>query len=176
MLQIASPLAPAASPDLPRVIDAFIRSLDIKPASRALYRRTVELFFSWVAGRGYSIPELSRDHVLEYKGEMLASGLSPLTVSSYINSLRQFYEWCEACKYYPNIAKGIKSPKKKKKFKKLPLAPAQAQALLAYYQSRAFRVFKIKQQLGVIHLKLFKIERVILSRLRLFLFMFILIN
>jgi integrase/recombinase XerD len=145
MLQIApaQPLPANYSPSVADVVDRFIKSLDIKPVSRSLYRRTVELFFTWVAGRGYSVAELSRDHVLEYKEEMMGSGLSPLTVSSYINSLRQFYEWCEACKYYPNIAKGIKSPKKKNKFKRMPLAPAQATALLEFYRGKALRDFAI---------------------------------
>jgi site-specific recombinase XerC len=37
-----------------------------------------------------------------------------------ITSVRRFYEWTEANKYYPNVAKGIKTPKRKQQFKKQP--------------------------------------------------------
>jgi integrase/recombinase XerC/integrase/recombinase XerD len=69
--------------------------------------------------------------------------MSSLTVSSYVTSVRRFYEWAEANKFYPNVAKGIKSPKRKQQFKKQPLLPSQATALLSYYQDRALRDYAI---------------------------------
>jgi integrase/recombinase XerC/integrase/recombinase XerD len=69
--------------------------------------------------------------------------MSSLTVGSYITSVRRFYEWTEANKYYPNVAKGIKTPKRKQQFKKQPLLPAQATALLTYFKDRALRDYAI---------------------------------
>jgi integrase/recombinase XerD len=69
--------------------------------------------------------------------------MSSLTVGSYITSVRRFYEWAEANKYYPNIAKGIKTPKRKQQFKKQPLTPNQATELLSYYQDKALRDYAI---------------------------------
>jgi integrase/recombinase XerD len=69
--------------------------------------------------------------------------MSSLTVGSYITSVRRFYEWTEANKYYPNVAKGIKTPKRKQQFRKQPLLPAQATALLDYYQDKALRDYAI---------------------------------
>ena len=46
-------------------------------------------------------------------------------------------------KFYPNVAKGIKTPKRKQQFKKQPLLPAQATALLSYYQDKALRDYAI---------------------------------
>jgi integrase/recombinase XerC/integrase/recombinase XerD len=43
--------------------------------------------------------------------------MSSLTVGPYI-TVRRFYEWTEANKYHPNVAKGIKTPKRKQQFKK----------------------------------------------------------
>jgi len=34
--------------------------------------------------------------------------MSSLTVGSYLTVVRKFYEWTEANKIYPNVAKGIK--------------------------------------------------------------------
>jgi integrase/recombinase XerC/integrase/recombinase XerD len=133
-----------SSPDrLTILVDSFIQAQDVKPSSRNLYRRTLKQYFNWVTKRGYLLSEITRVQILEYKEELLSSGMSSLTVGSYITSVRRFYEFTEANKYYPNVAKGIKTPKRKQQFKKQPLLPAQATALLNYYQDRALRDYAI---------------------------------
>lgn len=124
-------------------IEMFIQAQDVKQSSRNLYRRTLKQYFNWVTKRGYLLSEITRVQILEYKEELLSSGMSSLTVGSYITSVRRFYEFTEANKYYPNVAKGIKTPKRKQQFKKQPLLPAQATALLNYYQDRALRDYAI---------------------------------
>jgi len=125
------------------LVDSFIFSLDVKQSSKLLYRRTLKQYFSWVTKKNYLLSEIARPQLIEYKEELLASGMSSLTVGSYVTSVRRFYEWAEANKYYPNIAKGIKSPKRKQQFKKQPLLPSQATDLLNYYQHKASRDFAI---------------------------------
>jgi integrase/recombinase XerC/integrase/recombinase XerD len=125
------------------LLDRFIASQDVKESSKLLYRRTLKQYFKWVDKKGYLLSEIARHHLLQYKDELLLSGMSSLTVSSYITSVRRFYEWTEANKYYPNVAKGIKTPKRKQQFKKQPLLPAQAKALLSYYQDKALRDYAI---------------------------------
>ena len=125
------------------LVDSFINSQDVKQSSKLLYRRTLKQFFNWVTKKNYSLSEIARPQLLEYKEEILASGMSSLTVGSYITSVRRFYEWTEANKFYPNIAKGIKSPKRKQQFKKQPLLPSQATALLNYYEGKVLRDYAI---------------------------------
>ena len=119
------------------------KAQDVKQSSKLLYRRTLKQYFNWVESKSYLLSEIARPQLLEYKDELLNSKLSSLTVGSYITSVRRFYEWTEANKYYPNVAKGIKSPKRKQQFKKQPLLPAQATALLNYYQDKALRDYAI---------------------------------
>ena len=134
----------AASPSrFNDILGDYLTSLDVKNASRNLYQRTLKQYFNFLAQKGYNLAEVTRPTILEYKQELLASGKSSLTVGSYITSVRSFYEWAEANKYYPNVAKGIKTPKRKQQFKKQPLLPAQATALLSYYQGRALRDYAI---------------------------------
>jgi integrase/recombinase XerC/integrase/recombinase XerD len=128
---------------LNEVVDTFINSLDVKHSSKLLYRRTLRQFFNWVDKRRIILSEIARPDILNYKEELLNSGLSSLTVGSYITSVRKFYEWTEANKYYPNIAKGIKTPHRKQQFKKQPLLPEQATALLSFYQDKALRDYAI---------------------------------
>jgi len=125
------------------LVDSFISSQDVKLSSKLLYRRTLKQYFNWVTTKSYLLSEIARPQLLEYKDQLLSSGMSSLTVGSYITSVRRFYEWAEANKYYPNIAKGIKTPKRKQQFKKQPLLPDQATALLNYYQNKALRDYAI---------------------------------
>ncbi len=125
------------------LVDSFILSQDVKQSSRNLYRRTLKQYFNWVDRKGYSLSQIARPQLIEYKEELLSSGMSSLTVGSYITSVRRFYDWTEANKFYPNVAKGIKSPKRKQQFKKQPLTTDQATKLLGYYQNRDSRDYAI---------------------------------
>lgn len=132
------------SPDrIQELVDAFLNAQDVKPTSRASYRRSLQQYLKWVGKRGYQLSQIARPHLLEYKEDLLASGLTSLTVSAYITSLRKFYEWTEAEKFYPNIARGIKLPRRTQQFKKQPLTPEQATDLLNFYQGKALRDYAI---------------------------------
>lgn len=120
--------------DVKTAIQLFAVSQDVKPSSRALYTRTLGTFFDWVATSGRTVANLTVADLIAYKDELLNGGKSSLTVASYINSLRRFYEWAEANKLYPNIGKGVHSPKRKQAFRKQPLTVAQVGELLHYEQ------------------------------------------
>lgn len=124
--------AQAVSPVLNRrsLLDMFIASHDRKPTTLSLYRRTLNLFFDWVESRGYSLNTMTRPQVIEYKNDLESRGMSALTITSYITSVRLFYQWVEAEGVYPNIAKVLNLPKRKKEFRHQPLGPQQAQSLL----------------------------------------------
>ena len=124
--------AQAVSPVLNRrsLLDMFIASQDRKPTTLFLYRRTLNLFFDWVESRGYSLNTMTRPQVIEYKNDLESRGMSALTITSYITSVRLFYQWVEAEGVYPNIAKVLNLPKRKKEFRHQPLGPQQAQSLL----------------------------------------------
>ena len=136
-------IATVAPQRIEELVEAFILAQDIKESSKNLYRRTLRQYFNWVLRKGYLLSEVARPQILEYKEELLRAGMSSLTVGSYVTSVRRFYEWAEANKYYPNVAKGIKSPKRKQQFRKQPLLPEQATALLSYYQDKALRDYAI---------------------------------
>lgn len=133
-----APLLPS-SPRVEELVAQFLAAQDIKPVSRGLYRRTLKQYFAWVERKGYLLSGIARPQLLEYKDELLASGLSSLTVCSYITSVRRFYEWAEAERYYPNVARGIKSPRRAQAFRKQALTVKEARRLLSYFKERSPR-------------------------------------
>jgi integrase/recombinase XerD len=106
-------VAPAS---VEHLLAAFLASQDVKPGSKAVYERQLRPFFRWAArerGRKWD-----RDTILAYKAQLFARGLSPWTVSSYLVLVRKFFEWAEAAKLYPNIAKGVKGARRPRGFNK----------------------------------------------------------
>lgn len=125
------------------VLAYFVSQQDVKESSRKLYNRTLKLFFNWVESKGKKIADLTRTEILEYKDELFAKGLSSLSVASYLTSLRKFYEWAESEKLYPNIAKGVKTPRRVQAFKKQHLTEDNSRELLSHFESLSLRDYAI---------------------------------
>jgi len=117
----------------------FVSSQDVTPSSRRTYLRSVRQFFRWVESKGYPLASLTRVEVLQYREELLAKGMSSLSVGGYLTSVRRFYAWAEGEKVYPNIARDIKGPKRKQQFRKQALTAAKAKELLSYQDGQDLR-------------------------------------
>ena len=132
-----------AEATLSQIVDNFINSQDVKPSSKALYTRTLKQYFNWITKEELELSQITRIELLQYKQNLLDSGLSPLTVGSYITVVRKFYEYAEANKIYPNVAKGIKTPRRKQQFKKQALTPELGSELLKHFEHKAKRDYAI---------------------------------
>ena len=129
-ITISGPQSMTTTLDRESILDLFISSQDRKPTTLSLYRRTMGLFFDWVDRTGRNISTLTRPDLIEYKHSLEMEGKSGLTITSYLTSLRLFYQWVEAEGVYPNIAKVLNLPKRTKEFRHQPLRPQQAKELL----------------------------------------------
>ena len=125
------------------LVATFISTQDVKESSRALYTRTLSQYFVWMEESGKVLMNLTRQDVLEYKDYLQGQSLSSLTISSYITAVRKFYEWAEGEKYYPNIAKGIKTPRRQQAFKKQHLTDDKSTELLEHFRSLSLRDYAI---------------------------------
>lgn len=114
-------------------IELFVSECDIRENSRNVYRRGLLYFFKWVEKTGRTIRKLTRADIITFKDSLLNTH-SNLSVASYLVALRRFYEWAEGNKLYPNIAKGIKSPKRKNAYLKEHLRENQITDLLAHFE------------------------------------------
>ena len=114
-------------------VEAFLSECDIRANSKNVYRRGLLYFFRWVESTGRTISDLTRADVITFKDSLLATH-SNLSVAGYLVALRRFYEWCEGNKLYPNIAKGIKPPKRKNAYLKEHLRENQIHQLLQHFE------------------------------------------
>ena len=115
-------------------VEAFLSECDIRVNSKNVYRRGLQYFFKWVESTGRVISELSRADILRFKDSLLNTH-SNLTIAGYMVALRRFYEWAEGNKLYPNIARGVKSPKRKNAYLKEHLRENQIQQLLQHFEN-----------------------------------------
>jgi integrase/recombinase XerC/integrase/recombinase XerD len=149
-LTAATPAIKPQKPSLGSVIAEFLNSQDVRKSSRDLYKRTIRQFFRWVADSGISPDEIKRVDLLNYKAYLLENGLSSLTVGSYLTVVRKFFEWTETEKIYPNVAKGIKAPRREQKFRKQHLTRENSSELLKHYKSkRDFAIVNLMLRTGL---------------------------
>lgn len=135
IIQVSGASAPVVNREvsIEKAIELFVAECDIRENSRNVYRRGLQYFFKWVENTGRTISELTRADIITFK-ESLLSTHSNLSVASYLVALRRFYEWAEGNKLYPNIAKGIKSPKRKNAYLKEHLRENQIAELLKHFE------------------------------------------
>ena len=123
--------------------EMFLNSQDIGEKSRQTYSWALMRYFEWLRMTGRRLSGLTPADIVGYKSYLLGRKLSPLTVSSYLSALRQFYCWTEVSLFYPNIARSVKAPRSKKGFVKLPLSAEQASELLDYLKGKSARNYAI---------------------------------
>ena len=125
------------------IVAYFVGYQDVKESSRKLYAKTLSQFFLWVEKTGRDLSQMTRTDILEYVDSLKEEGLSPLTIGSYLVAVRKFYEFAESEKVYPNIAQGVKSPKKENLYQKNYLHRDEIENLLSVYEEKSLRDFAI---------------------------------
>lgn len=115
---------------LSEIIQEWIMDLDVLPATKADYKRKIELWFRWLSAHGIDTRNPERHHILEYKQELQRQGKSSFTSNSYVTVVKLFYSYCDGRRYYDNIGLGIKSSSKQKEHYKHPLSRTESNRLL----------------------------------------------
>lgn len=126
---------PVRIPSAEDIVQQFLADRDVRESSKESYERSLKVYFEWVVTYSKPLSQLTLPDLLKYKSDLLARGLGANTVSSYLIAVRLLYEWLESKRMSPNIAKGLKSPRSSKSFKKMPLTAEQATQLLNYFKN-----------------------------------------
>jgi len=119
---------------LPDLIDVFLTDIDVKPASRATYRRQLRQLERFLADTGrlpdFQNRQLGRADLLAYRDWLTAGGLSSLTVGGYLTATRQFFDWLTEYGVYPAITQRVKNPKQPQGHMRDTLTGQQVRAVL----------------------------------------------
>ena len=121
-------------PEFSELVNNFLLSLDVSPKTVAYYARCFKQFTSWIHETGLDPVQVTREDLIQYKRTLIGSGRSSLTVCAYIQIVRGFYRWISEEFGTRNLARGIKTPPRQKKFHRQPLNPEQASQLLSYFE------------------------------------------
>ncbi|WCM43606.1 tyrosine-type recombinase/integrase (plasmid) [Flavobacterium sp. CBA20B-1] len=142
------------------LIDAFINDQDVKETSKTCYRGHIKQFFIWIQELNYTLDKIERKDIILYKEHLLNKKMSSLTVAGYITIVRKFFEWAESHKLYPNIAKGIKLPRRKQQIRKQPLTSDQVKTLLetCSINSRDFAIINLLVRTGLRTIELVRLD------------------
>lgn len=121
------------------LLNVFVSSQDISANSQQTYKRTFRQFLLWTVKTGKNFEELKGSDVIDYKHYLSEIGLSTSSQNAYLIPVRRFYEWAEAEKLYPNIAKGIKGTKKSREIGHLYLQDEESSRLLDNIKTSDYR-------------------------------------
>ena len=114
------------------------------PSSRRTYGWTLRRFFKWCRESNLRTSHLQRSHVVAYVDALARKGFSAKSIASYTVSLRRFFGWLDSKGQYPNIASGIKGPRKMKEgFVKMHLDIDERRRLLDAAKERGERDYAI---------------------------------
>lgn len=115
-------------------VEKFLLSTEALAAdTKRTYRAGLKQFFSWFKSIQKKREGPKRKTILLYKEIMMEQkGLRPATQASYLVALRTFFAWTESLNLYPNIAKGIRGPRRAlKHHQKDSLTPSQIKKILS---------------------------------------------
>ena len=90
-------------------LNRFFCFLDVAPKTADTYRKALKQFFSFLNSRGINHPK--REDIISFKKDLDANGKKPATISLYLSAVRRFFSWTESEGIYPDITRGIKSPR-----------------------------------------------------------------
>lgn len=127
------------------VVTAFLSQVDTcQDSTKKLYARTVRQFVSWINTTGRNISSLTKKDIISFRDDLMkgnaAAGIkpkSPFTVSSYLGIVKMLYQWTEANMLYPNIAAGVRLPRRETKYRRDYLEPETARKFVEEVSSTA---------------------------------------
>lgn len=111
-----------------QIVEFFISELDVSDNSREVYGRNLKAFLEWLKKESICQPE-KRD-IIDFKRNLEARNLSPLTINNYLSTIKLFFRLLAQHKVYPDIGADIKPLRRDQGFYKDALTIPQVFDLL----------------------------------------------
>lgn len=129
--------------DWRRCVDAYVAQKDVRPASKSTYAKALHAFLSWADENAVDLNSVGKVDILRYKEQLHADELSANTQNLYIVAVRGFYAWLAEVGLYGDIARGVKTSKHSKRYRKLHLSDEQGCRLLEVAQADGLRNYAL---------------------------------
>ena len=113
-----------------QLLEHFRDDQDVMPSTRRQYFNVMRLYFAWLDAQAIDWHSIGIAHIIKYKDQLFAENKTIRTIRFYLVVIKIFFKWLNTNGIYPNIAEGIKLPKKQNSFSKKALTAAQAKELL----------------------------------------------
>lgn len=115
-------------PTMDNLLERYVDYLDVTAKSVETYTRALKQFSLYLKAQGVTQPE--RQDIVAFKEKLIETGHKATTVTTYIESIKLFFDWTEQEGIYPNVAKHVKGAKISKEHKKDCLTVSQTKAIL----------------------------------------------
>ena len=112
-----------------KMINSFIVFIDVSPLTVKAYRLGISQLLGYLDKEGIKQPK--RENIIDFKKYLIDSGKKPSTVALYISAIRRFFAWCESENLYPDITRGIKSPRQERTHKRDAFSAGELQAIIS---------------------------------------------
>ncbi|MGZ6440795.1 MAG: tyrosine-type recombinase/integrase [Pseudobdellovibrionaceae bacterium] len=110
------------------VIEQFLESLDASELTKSHYQARLQQFALWLDTQ--PIAPVQRQTILGYKKYLKDRKCEASTIGAYLVAVRQFFQWTDVNRIYPDVTKGIKGAKRGRSFRRSALTISQTHRLL----------------------------------------------
>lgn len=111
------------------LINEFITALDRRETTKETYLKALREFAKWLGGN--SSVGLSTDDIQKYKDFLISRNLSPTSLSTYLTSVRRFYDYLITKGVVAhNPAKRVRGSGRPQRHLRAPLMPDEVKAML----------------------------------------------
>ena len=112
-----------------KMINSFIAFIDVSPLTVKAYRAGISKLFEYLSNEGIRQPK--RENIIDFKNYLIHCGRKPSTVALYLSAVRRFFTWCEAENIYPDITRGVKSPRQERSHKRDAFSAEELKTIIA---------------------------------------------
>lgn len=107
----------------------FYAYLDVSPKTLSIYQRAMRQVFRYFTENGISQPV--HQDIADFKKALEARNLKAATIGLYLAACRRFFDWTEQAGIFPNVAKGVKSPKQERGHKRDYFGASQLKGIMS---------------------------------------------
>ena len=128
-LILSNNYSPLTAPAMSDYLEDFLEFRQTSLTTKKTYAKAIRVFISYLSDEEITTP--TEETLLAFREHLFNKSLEATTIASYINALKQLFNWLEEKGLYRNIARNIKGAKVNAQYhRKEALTQEQAKSIL----------------------------------------------